>query len=65
MRDEPIQVPTTRIRPPDDDDGDPLSGSERQRRHWPKKTVFVERVHRSHEIENSTTRWGVSLFAIE
>jgi hypothetical protein len=56
VRGDPSEIPATRVRPPNNDENNTLTRSQRQRRHRPKETVLVERINRAHEPEDSISR---------
>ena len=58
MGGQPGEIPAAGVRPSNDDDGHALARAERQRGHWPKKAVLIERIDRAHASEDSTTRLG-------
>jgi len=58
MRGDSGEIPATRVRPPNNDEGNTLTRSQRQRRHRPKETILVERINRAHEPEDSTFPGG-------
>jgi hypothetical protein len=58
VRGEAGEIPATRVRPPNNDEGHTLTRSQRQRRHRPKETILVEGINRAHEPEDSTSRFG-------
>ena len=58
MGGEPGEIPTAGVRPSNDDEGNTLARSQRQRGHRPKKAVLIECIDRAHEPEDSTSRLG-------